>query len=413
MTRKTRFGSARVVSAAIGSSALALALAGCSSDGVNSGSSSESITIGVIVNETGATAGPYSGSAEVAKAWAKWVNKTQGGVNGHTVRIVAKDDKGDAATATSLAREMVEREQAAAVLVQSAVAPTAISSYLASKNIPMLGNDDGQKQPDSPKTWFTVQMGQPYISESAALVAKDAGADSMVAAVCSEVAGCAAIGDQLKAYMPKIDSDYKGLVTIAGDSTSATAQCLRVVKSGAKAVAAYIGINPTKNMLESCRSQGFKGHFIQLASYDGLYQQLDSDQLGVMYSFPWWSNAAPVKEYRDVMAEYAPVVNYKGSGPDATWASLKLFDYAMKKSGPAAESSVKGEDVIEAYQSAVKNVTLDGLLPQPITYAKSGNSTINCFWPMESAKGGDYKTLQGSWTSGNGAKGDLASQCVE
>jgi len=408
--RKMRLGSAAMVALA---GTAVMTLVACSGGGSGGSSAPNSpITIGVIVNSTGATAGPYSGSAEVAQAWAKWVNDTQGGVGGHQVQIVAKDDKGDPATATSAAREMVERENAVAVVVQSAVAPTAVASYLASKNIPMLSNDDGQKQPNSPTTWFTVQAGQPAITQSAAMVAKDVGATSMLAAVCSEVAGCAAVGDQLKAYMPSIGSEYKGLVTISADATSATAQCLQIVNSGTAAVAAYIGINAAKNIQQTCDGQGYKGQYVQLASYNGLYTQLATPQLGVLYSFPWWSDATPVKEYRDVMAKYSPNVDYKASGPNATWVSLKLFDFALQKSGPAKGSPFTGADVIKAYRAAVKDVTLDGLLPQPITYAESGNTEIKCFWGLKSDGAGNYQTIPGPGAAGNGVTGDLASQCV-
>jgi len=112
-----------------------------------------------------------------------------------------------------------------------------------------------------------------------------------------------------------------------------------------------------------------------------------------------------------VMDEYG-VDYYQSFQNTNLWATLQLLDLAMKSDGPAAGEAVAGQDVIDALRAGVKEETLDGLLPQPITFAESGNTTVNCFWPIERDANGEFKTLAGEDASGNGVTGDLASDCT-
>lgn len=409
--------------------AITMVFAGCAAKDDDSGSSADDgplttfsagpeptgkpITIGVVATATGPTAGPYSGIEGVANAWASWINESQGGVNGHPVKIVYADDKGAPAEATSAVRKMVETDGAAAIFLGSSVGSSVVADYLSKKGIPEISADQGQRTEGSPATWFTTDLGQPAVSEGAVAVAKAADYDSVAAAVCSEVAACAGIGDLMKPYASSAGVDYKGLVTIAGDAPSATAQCLEIVNSGTESVAAFIGLNASLKIIETCRSQGYQGAFIQLAWADSIISELPGTQLGVLYSFPWWSDAEPVVEYRSAINQYAKGTEYRASGSGTMWSQLMLFRHALTTSGPAADADVSGGDVIKAFQTGVKDVTLDGLLPQPVTFSASGNTTIDCFWPVKHEENGEYSTLEGDWTSGNGASGDLASICIE
>ena len=369
-----------------------------------------SITIGVLSDQTGPNAqNSNEGVPQVAEAWADWVNATQGGLNGHPVKVVTMDTQSVPATATGEARQLVEQDHAVLVLAQSSFTPT-IYTYLASQQIALMGGDGGGRMP-SDNLWFSVDSAGAGIFDGPAVVAKAAGSKSIAGAVCSESAACEQIATSLKSYAPTIGVAYKGSVSMSNSATTATAQCLEFVSSGTGSVAVYLGLNAASLLLNDCRSQGYQGSFIQLAPVDKTFQTLNAQMLSLNRGFPWWSTAAPVVQYRNVMAKYEPSADYESSQASETWASLQLLGYAMDKSGPGASAAVTKSSVITALQTAVKGVTLDGLLPQPITYSASGNTVIKCFWATEYNPGGKYTTLS-SGTSGNGAKGDLASQCV-
>jgi len=372
--------------------------------------SGTSITIGVISDQTGPNAQNYNeGVPQVAQAWADWINATQGGLKGHPVKVVTEDTQSVPGTAAGEARQLVEQDHAVAIVAMSSYAAT-MYTYLAGQKIPLIGGDGGARSPGD-NLWFPVDAAGAGIFEGPAVVAKDSGAKSIAGAVCSESAACQQIAGALKSYAPTIGLAYKGSVSMSNSATTATAQCLEFAGSGADSVAVYLGLNAASLIVSDCRSQGYKGSFIQLAPVDKTFQTLNAQMLSLNRGFPWWSTAAPVVQYRSVMAAYQPSADYESSQASETWASLQILSYAMDKSGPAASAAVTGPDVITALQTAVKGVTLDGILPQPITYSASGDTVINCFWATQYSPGGKYTTLP-SPNSGNGAKGDLASQCI-
>lgn len=104
--------------AALGALLLAVALAACgssSSGGASSasgggskaasgGGGSSPIKVAAIVSETGPA--PFTGWADGAKAYFKWLN-ANGGVNGHPVQFSISDDQGNPTQASNLARRLV------------------------------------------------------------------------------------------------------------------------------------------------------------------------------------------------------------------------------------------------------------------------------------------------------------------
>jgi len=410
---------------------LALTLSACGSDtqsasssgATNSASQSVSgsaqpaptgtpIKIGVLVDQSGPPAAEYKESAGVATAWAKWANETQGGVNGHPVELIVTDVQGQPGVAAQAARQMVA-DGAVAVVAESSVAGGAVEPYLDEQKIPLLTLNDGTVAPDAPSTVFTVDMGYPNEAKAAAVLAKVAGKDSIMSVVCAEFPACTGIGQILADYAPTIGVAYKGTMSLAIDATSATAQCLQITEANPGMVATFLVVQPITKLASTCQTQGYPGPYAIYANRQANLDLLTPPTYGVLLDFPWWSDAAPVVEYRDAMATYGPDVDYKGYIASNMWALLQLFNVAMTKSGPAAAAAVTGADVITAYRTGVKDETLDGLLPQPITYAESGNTEIDCFWSIQYEGDGKFTTLSGAGASGNGATGDLASSCLE
>ncbi len=81
---------------------------------------------------------------------------------------------------------------------------------------------------------------------------------------------------------------------------------------------------------------------------------------------PWWADAEPAQRFRDVIDRYAPDTPM-GSTATGTWSTLELFRKAMKAHGPGADKAVDAAAVRDAY-AQIKDETLDGLLPQPLTF---------------------------------------------
>jgi len=369
------------------------------------------IALGAIVTETGpvASGGGYEYAANVANAWAAWVNAT-GGVNGHPVTMTVLDDAATPATEESDARRLVEQEHVAAVFIEDQSA-SAVAPYLASQNVPLFSSlgDGGHTQATA--TWFGVDMGPPYSPLDFVQVDKAAGATKFSNAVCSEVAVCLAYGKQLAAFGPKIGMQPGVTTTIAETATNATAQCLAITASHSDAINMFIGTNPISLIANACKTQGYKGIFVTASLVDVTFDTVKIPMTLTAHSFPWWADNAPAVQFRQVMEKYGAGKDYKSVNATGIWALLQVFSYGMKAKGPAAGSAVTGKDVISAMQQGVKSVTLGGLLPQPITFSPTGSTVVRCFWPGQ-YKDGVYSTLQGAGASGNGATAGLRSDCL-
>lgn len=389
--------------------AVPLIAAGCSNEAVDPATT---IKIGLITETSGTFAPEGEGVPEVAQAWVDWVNDEFDGIAGRKVEIVLKDSESQPAVAASAARELVEREQVAMIAVESGLAQPAIWDYLESKQIPLIGTDNGTRNDDTPSTVFTTDLGFPEQAQAGPVVAKLVGADSIASAVCSEIAACKGIGTTLGDFAPTAGVDYKGGVTVAATATDVTAQCLEIVDSGAEVLANFLVAVPAKRLIDTCVAQGYQGQFLQVSVNEHNFDKLgDGPMLGVSYDFPWWSDAEPVVKYREVMETY-DVPFYQSFQNSNLWASLELFRKAMENEGPGEGEDVTGASIIEALRAGVQDETLGGLLAQPLTFAEDSNTRINCFWAIKRAADGTFTTLSGEGESGNGVKGDLASVCI-
>ena len=397
----------------------ALALSACSS-GTTGGTPADSgppltgstIKIGFMVGLTGRNTQGIPAS-KIAPGWAKWVN-ANGGIGGHQVEVVIRDSKTDPGTAQSVVKDLVENQKVVALVVSDTTAEASIEPYMTAQKVPVIGGyavstATWSKVPN----WFTMSTTIPTFISMGAVAAKQAGGSSFGAASCQGSATCSAVGPLYKSAAEAQGMKYAGLVGIADDSASYIAQCLTLMQGGADSIVLSIPPDTGGRVATDCTQQGYKGLYVMSA---GTFQQAlftgnsfkGTTFVGGLNGFPWWSSAAPVKTFRDVVAKYAPGVDYRSSSTTVIWAALELF----RKAVGSPTGDVTAADVINDYTS-LKGETLDGLLPKPVTYTAGQPAPAGtCFWLFK-YQGGDTDPVsihQGA--SGNGANGDLASTCM-
>lgn len=131
----------RLVSAAALIAVGALALTGCAG---GEGGDSAPITIGSVNSLSGAATFPEA--SEAAQAVFDRVNE-EGGVNGHQIEYKTVDDKGDPATATAAARELVGSDEVVALVGGASLIECEINQdYYAQEGVlsmPGIGVDTG------------------------------------------------------------------------------------------------------------------------------------------------------------------------------------------------------------------------------------------------------------------------------
>src|SRR3984957_15470637 len=97
------------------------------------------IVIGSVGTYTQGTGGFTDPGGPAIQAWASWVN-AHGGINGHPVKLIVEDNKGDQAQAVSLVKQLVEQDHVVAfVSNQDGSLNAGYASYLDQQKIPVLG----------------------------------------------------------------------------------------------------------------------------------------------------------------------------------------------------------------------------------------------------------------------------------
>jgi branched-chain amino acid transport system substrate-binding protein len=374
------------------------------------------VTIGIVYSETGRSASTYGDVDSVGEAWAEWVNTEHGGVNGHPVEVKAYDAASTGEGALAAAQEAIS-DGVVGIIIQDSTAENAITEAITSAGIPMIGGTANSRPMDTgdthwPNTYFNTAPSNPSSAAAAVLAASAAGLESFAAAVCAEVPACAQAGILYELVAPGAGIEYAGLVTVGAAEPSYTAPCLELINLGADVINLGLAPQTAVSVVEECALQGYEGAYAAIMNTvtGADFEDLGVRLVGGINGFPWWADAEPAQAFRDAFETYGDGSDIRNPSITTTWSALELFRAAMEDYGPAADEDVTTQSVIEAYHQ-IDGETLDGLLPQPISYVEDGfQPLIKCFWLFEMDDQGEFSTLtQGE--SGNEATGDLQTSC--
>jgi branched-chain amino acid transport system substrate-binding protein len=406
-----------------------LVLSACGSDGddgasadTGSGSSDNSsapalsgdpIKIGYGASMSGAQAANGIGAKAVAHAWQEYTN-AHGGVLGHPVEIDVVDTKNTVPGATSVAKTFLSDDSVDAIFLTDLVAEGAMVDTF--KDTPVAVISGGGS---SDLLWSNVPgvfqdvSGSDYTIKAYIDQAKAAGATNVGWAACAEVAVCQENGGKAMDYAESLGLKTSGTQLISASAADYTAECLSYIGKNTDSISFNIGYAVGTRFASDCLQQGYTGSFSVMNSgfdQDAFNKVPGFKSAGGTNGFPWWSDAAPVKTYRDAMKEYSPDGTITSGNSTAIWSSFELFKKALEDAKP---SEINRQTVMDAMYS-VKDETLDGLLPEPITFTKGQPSKpVGCNWQFTfNAGDDDPKSIAPTDTTGNnGAEGDLASTC--
>ena len=370
----------------------------------------EPIKLGFALAQTGSLATTYAPAAEVAQAWASWVNDN-GGINGRPVEIVIEDSAGDATQGQAAVRALVEEDEVAALIFSDTGAETVMGQYANEQGVTVIGASGF-----STETWSAlpnhISMGTtiPTTILGQGTAAAEVGATSFGAFVCAESPACAESEPFYQSAADNGGLEFASFLTVAAADADYIAPCLTLIDEGTDYMQMSIPVSVAIRVMEDCVAQGYDGYFgtAAVSFAPSEYDAVGGVRMaGTLNAFPWWVDAPGVAEFRDVMAEYSPDTDYQNTANTSTWSALELFRKAVE-----GLDEVSRETILEGYYS-LDGETLDGLLPQPLTFvAGEPAPKVPCYW-MYSYEAGSPPTLVAPETSGNGAEGDLATWCDE
>ena len=323
-------------------------------------------------------------------AWVKWVN-AHGGVNGHPIKLVQRDNKGDQALAVTQVKQLVEQDHVVAFVAQQDGSLNAgYADYLKEKNIPVLGGSVFTVDPWVGNPMFYPQ-GVTAIPDITALVAiaKKAGYNKMGSLACSEAPQCAAANALVKGLSAKggVDYAYGGLVS--STAPDYTANCLAAKDAGADVVMLLI---PTadegRKIADDCARQNYKPSWIIPGEAIGAgYLKTDAfnnafNAAGVL---PWFAKDPALKDFTAAMKKYTDINFTTAEEPlnaNDAWVSGLMFQKAVELSGVTGVPT--SADILSGL-AKFNNETLGGLAAG-LTYTNLENKNQGCYFTIQIKK---------------------------
>lgn len=383
--RSRSFAMLLAAAAMVGLGASACSSGSSSSSAASSGSSSAAASstakpwvIATVGTLSGSQGSEYGGCSVAMQAWAKTVNAA-GGINGHPVDLIVKDDQGSGPIALSQVQALWQNQHINAIVSSCTNFDSAWMPYAIKNGIPVIGGQATDTFWGSSKYVFPDATGFPTFNYSVAKAVQTVGAKDFGVAYCAESPACLegvpAIASNAAAL--GLSLSWKG--EVAGTDTSYTAQCLASKQADAKAllVEGVQGVFP--RFVSDCTQQGYTPYYLSsgfsttpdLPTIPGLNNHL----IGIMLTFPWVQDNTPATH-----AFHAAMKKYESSSSEANtpstavgWLSAQIFQYAAQR--------VPGNPSTAALLTSmwnIRNQTFGGLMV-PTSFTDVPNPASKCF----------------------------------
>jgi len=383
-------GVRRIVQGGAVLTAAALVVSGCSSSGgtKNSGGNStppaggssspagstaaapkgSPIKIGVIASLSGAQASSSNQSETVAPAWADYVNKQLGGINGHPVQVIVKDDAGQPTTAASAVNELIN-QKVVAILVGSDNLVPAFDAAAQKAGVPLVSGTANAAD------WYTKPLMYPTVTDVASgligqmIVAKQFGKATKFADLyCAEVAACSQANAPLKATAGKMGVKFTALA-VSATATSYTAQCLALKQQKVDYAQLNFSTEAAVKFVKDCQAQGYNPTWGSSGQAIGKSHTKLSNftAFGPAYAFPSASTGGAFDTYASAMKKYAKDDNWKYGAATFAWTGLVAIQKALASVTPTATATTT--DVVNGLD-AFKEETLGGITANKLTFTK-------------------------------------------
>jgi branched-chain amino acid transport system substrate-binding protein len=365
------------------------ALAACSSSGSSTSagagsSSAKDIVIGTIGSYTniGSTIGP---SRDVIEAWASEVNAA-GGVNGHHIKLIVKDDGLDPAKALAAAKELVARDKVVAIVGEMSLLDSVWANYVEAAGVPVIGGQSFGNPMATKKNFFpsgTNSIARSYGELNESL--KQHGPKFGVL-YCAEAPVCKTGSDIFGKLASGLNMKIAPDTSVSGTAPNYTAQCQAIKDANAGAVAVGQGSPIALRIINQCAQQGVKAVPVSsggIANSSFLSSSATNGLINIELDFPYFDSSTPAtKAYQALQTKYH-LDSQSGASGTYAYAGAKLFEAAATAVG---SSPVTSDSLMKALY-AMKDETLGGLTP-PLTFNQDGPTLINCYFvdTIESGK---------------------------
>jgi branched-chain amino acid transport system substrate-binding protein len=329
--------------------------------------------------------GPFASSTAiqdpVISAWASYEN-ANGGIDGHSVKLIKMDDANNATTSLSEVTKLVEEDHVLAIIDGSNV-DSGWATYVEQHNVPVVGDQLDSAAMFTNPDFFPEGLTENNLAPGLVAGAKIAGVTKLGVAYCTAVAACAEVAQTTKAAAEAVGLKVPYVSKIADSASNYTASCLAASQAGADGVNVASGETVLEAYANSCAAQGYHPKYVEvegtatnavlgLSSLNGM-MDVEADVSATDTSSPG------IQTMIAALNKYEPgTVTSATYGPDANqaWDAGILLATAAE-AGHLGDNPTSAQLLNGLY--SLQSNTLGGLAP-PLTFHRGQPANVNCWF---------------------------------
>jgi branched-chain amino acid transport system substrate-binding protein len=399
MARKNLMAAAAICVAMMGS------LVACGHDDGSGGASAiagstdlkgDPIVVGSICSCSGAQSAVMGKISEANEAWAAHVN-ADGGINGHPVKIIVKDDAGDPAKGLQAAKELIEGNRVMAIVGTVSVTTQAWADYVSQKGVPVVGGFPGEAPFASNPDFFPSGSSLPVVTFGQMAMAKEAGKTHLGLLYCAESPICAQLDPIVKGLANAVGGMKVTSGKVAGTAPNYTAPCVSLKEAGVDAIFVAHNAVVVDRVISDCGQQDFHPLNVPSITTVGISSLKNPSFEGSLVASPnalFTDDSIPaVKTFRETVEKFSPgVIDTPQFNTTLlfAWAGGELFEKAALAANLTPTSTP--EDVKRGLY-ALKDETLDGLAPL-LNFTEGKPAFPSCYFTA-TMTGGEFEPQNG------------------
>jgi branched-chain amino acid transport system substrate-binding protein len=375
-----------------------VAISAPSADKASAASDTSPIKIGYICSCTGALASSVAVAPRAYRAWVSAQNAA-GGINGHKIQLIFKDDQTNPGTSMSQLQQLVGQDHVVAIVDISNV-DQGWASYLTAQHVPVIGSNISSLLMFSDPNFFAEGQTNDSLPTAVALAAKKVGSKKMALLYCAESPICQQLVAPEKAAIAKAGLQLVYSSSISATSSSFAAECLAAQQAGATTLFIADAVAVVQSVAQSCTKQGYKP---QVIADDGAVAQsflktpgLSTGMIAMQPNLPFSvTNTPEAQRMLAAFKKYQPGLtsdpNYNEEVVES-WASGLLFAQAAKNGGLGLNGAATSQQLYDGLYK-MSNVTLNGMAPG-LTFKPKQPNPVDC-WFWQRTDNGKFTTPYG------------------
>jgi branched-chain amino acid transport system substrate-binding protein len=342
------------------------------------------VNVGIVCGCSGPLASSTKSTPPAYKSYINLVN-SQGGINGHKINVIVKDDESNPGLGLSEAKSLVEDDHVVA-LVDATDTETAWGSYAQQQKVPVIGGFNLSALDITNPDFFSTGTTEDVFTLAQVEAAQKVHAKNIAEFYCAEDPLCAEIVPFLKGTAKAKGENVVDVAEISATLPNYTAQCVSAKQAGADFVSIGSAVTTVEKFAADCAQQGY---FPWYEIADGGVSKsfvnspgLDTKAVGFQTGVPFFvTNTPATKKMNAEFKKYAPGMtsdsNYNQNHV-SMYTSAILFADALKAGTKGHSGPVTTQEMYNGLYS-LHGDTLEGLAP-PLTFKANQPNPVDCWY---------------------------------